>query len=128
MKKIFHCLLLVITAALLVSIEDGTVVRSAAAADNESNNQEENTSKSRVFTVHDTNRDRVLSRDEYSELMDKIDRRQAKKGPKRRSPLPASFDEIDTDGDDYISEDELVNELNKRLRKHRRHRSHGFSN
>ncbi len=129
MKKISHCLLLLISASLLSTIEDGTILRSAAAADKEINSREENLSKSRVFSVHDTNQDGALSRDEYSDLADKLDRRQqAKKGPKRRSSLPASFEEIDTDGDGYINEDELVDTLNKRLRKHRRHRSHGFSN
>jgi Ca2+-binding EF-hand superfamily protein len=116
-------------ASLLPAIEDGTVVRSAAAANNETNFRGENASKSPVFSVHDTNRDGVLSRDEYSELVRELDRRrQVKKGPKRRSSLPASFDEIDADGDGYITEDELVNTLKERLRKHRRHRSHGFSN
>jgi len=128
MNKILHCLLLVIFTSLLPANEGGTFVRSAVAADNETDSREENAPKSRVFSVHDTNRDGTLDRDEYSKLVDKLDRRRkANKGAKHRPLSPASFDEIDADGDDHISEDELVNSLNKRLRNHRRYRSHGFS-
>lgn len=126
MIKKSHCVLFLVSASLVVTIGDRTFLRSGFSA--ETGTRQENASNPRVYSMHDSNQDGFLSRDEYSQLVDKLDRRRQEKGsPKHGFSERATFEEIDTDGDGFISEDELVDTLNKLLRKHRRHRSHGFS-
>lgn len=75
-----------------------------------------------AFSIHDIDQDGFLSRDEY-QLFE--DRRNTTERPMRRFLPPLRFEEIDNDGDGYITEEEMTSALNQRLRKHRRYRSHG---
>lgn len=74
----------------------------------------------RIFSHHDENRDGLLSRAEYEKFVEKMKQRKKKSG--RIKPGLLSFDEIDSDNDNLLSEGELINALNKRLKEHRRYR------
>lgn len=79
-----------------------------------------------IFSVYDSDKDGFLSRSEYRNFVEHIEiKRKAKGKPEKRYKPPLNFDEIDTDGDGYISEDEMISALNKRLQKHRRYRYKG---
>lgn len=81
---------------------------------------------SRAFSIHDIDQNGSLSREEYSQLVEQIEiRRKATGRPMHRYSPSLRFEEIDGNGDDYITEDEMISALNKRLKKHRRYRYRG---
>lgn len=81
---------------------------------------------SRTFSIYDTDRNGSLSRDEYRQLVEQIEIRRKLTGRKMRRYLPPlRFEEIDSNYDEYLTEDEMISALNKRLRKHRRYRYRG---
>jgi Ca2+-binding EF-hand superfamily protein len=81
-----------------------------------------NVDKDRRFTVHDINQDGLLDRYEYERFIEyrNTHTRHAGKQPPRYGRHRHEFAEIDRDADGYITEDELIQVLNRRLRLQRR--------
>lgn len=78
---------------------------------------------SRAFSIYDIDRNGSLGRDEYRQFVEQIEIRRNSTGrPMRRYSPPLLFEEIDSNKDEYLTEDEMISALNKRLRKHRRYR------
>ena len=73
-----------------------------------------------IFSNHDKNQDGLLSRDEYAKFVEHMKQHKKKSG--RIRPGLLCFDKIDSDMDNQLSEGELINALNKRLKEHRRYR------
>ena len=81
---------------------------------------------SHTFSIHDTDRNGTLSRDEYRIFVEKIElRRQANGRARRVYTPPLRFEEIDENEDGQLTEDEMISILNKRLQRHRRYRYQG---
>ena len=77
----------------------------------------------RVFSVHDDNRDGLISRAEYLRF---VEHRRNRQEPRKRAYMPPlRFDQIDTDDDGYINKDEMIQALNTHLKQHRRYRYRG---
>jgi hypothetical protein len=71
----------------------------------------------RPFSVHDTNRDGYLDREEYRVL---LEMRRARRGQRRLAPQPApAFDEVDHDRDGLLDEAELTEALRHRMYRYR---------
>ena len=80
----------------------------------------------RAFSVHDTDRDGLLSRDEYRKFIEHVATQyQSMERPMRRVWPPLKFEVIDANGDGFITESELVYALNRRLEQRRRERWRG---
>jgi len=78
---------------------------------------------SRVFSIYDIDRNGSLSREEYHQFVAQIEIKRKSTGrPMRRYSPPLRFEEIDSNNDEYLTEDEMISALNKRLRKHRHYR------
>ncbi|MGD2119162.1 MAG: hypothetical protein PVG66_12435 [Chromatiales bacterium] len=79
-----------------------------------------------VFSAHDTNRDGVLSRDEYQQFTNGIrEWRQASGRPMHGFTPLLNFAAVDANHDGFISEDEMTSVLNQRLQQRRRYRFRG---
>ncbi len=79
-----------------------------------------------IFSIHDIDKSGTLSEAEYQQLVEHVELRRKSTGrPMRRFSPTLSFEEIDTNKDGFISEDEMISALNKRLKKHRRYRYRG---
>jgi len=77
----------------------------------------------RVFSVHDLDQDGYLTRREYELFLQRWRQHRAASGRRiEDSRRPPHFDDIDSNGDQLLSEDELTTVVRQRL--HRRHR-HG---
>ena len=77
-----------------------------------------------VFSIHDTNHDGLRDKFEYQQFISHRKRRNDDSSkPHRRRSSRFEFEEIDADGDGYITEDEIIVALNRRLRKQRRYRA-----
>ncbi|WP_260293187.1 EF-hand domain-containing protein [Sedimenticola hydrogenitrophicus] len=75
------------------------------------------------FSIHDLDRDGVLSRDEYQRFLAGVEhRRKTAEQPRSYLP-PLRFEEIDNNGDGYLNEDEMTSALNQRLQRHKRSRN-----
>ena len=119
-RRIFFTLTLV----LLLSIFFIDVM--AAPSENSPESNKNVLPCSRAFSIYDIDRDGSLSRDEYRQFVEQIEiRRNATGRPMRRYSPPLLFEEIDSNKDEYLTEDEMISALNKRLRKHRRYRYRG---
>lgn len=78
---------------------------------------------SHPFSIHDTDKNGLLNREEYRIFVEHFElRRRANGQTRHRYPPPLSFEEIDTDEDGYLTEDEVISSVNKRLQRHRRFR------
>ncbi len=76
-----------------------------------------------VFSIHDTDQDGSLSRDEYAAFVKKMEaHRLATQRPRRRQSTLFQFDDIDSNADGVLTEDEVTGSLNNRLRIQRRNR------
>lgn len=81
---------------------------------------------SRAYSIHDIDQSGSLSREEYRNFVVQIEiRRQATGRPMRRYSPPLRFEEIDSNDDGNITEDEMTSTLNERLKMHRRYRYRG---
>lgn len=69
-----------------------------------------------VFSIHDTNADGYLERDEYAVFLSRLWARRAHLMPHPPLRPPLVFDTIDSNADGRISEEELLNSLEGRLR------------
>lgn len=78
----------------------------------------------RPFSVHDRDQDGVLSRDEYAALRGRMQERQNQRDMAGRfhSPRPLDFDEVDANGDQQITEEELGAALEAQLERQRGYR------
>lgn len=95
-------------------------------ADSHSQSAEATQTRIAIFTIHDSNKDGYLSKTEYDEFVTQRDYKRRKSGrPMRRFSIPLEFNEIDSNHDQLINEEEMIDALNKRLRKHRRYRQQG---
>ena len=88
------------------------------------NGQGSNGNRLRVFSVHDSNQDGVLSKQEYQRFIEHLKLRQGEGRQQRHFPL-LRFEQIDTNKDGAITEDEMLHALNKRLERHQRERYRG---
>lgn len=73
----------------------------------------------RPFTVHDTDGNGYLSREEYRVLLELRRQRKHQRGRLASQPAP-DFDEIDRDRDGKIGELELTDMLHHSMRRYRR--------
>jgi EF-hand domain pair len=79
-----------------------------------------------IFSIHDIDKSGTLSEVEYQQLLEHVERHRKLTGrPMRRFSPTLKFKEIDINKDGYISEDEMISALNKRLQEHRRYRYKG---
>jgi len=77
----------------------------------------------RAFSIYDADQNGSLNRDEYHQLVEQIEIRRSEKGHHgRRNMPPLGYEEVDSNKDGLINEDEMISALNRRLRKHRRYR------
>lgn len=76
------------------------------------------------FSIHDLDRNGILSREEYGQFLTALEqRRKAADGSGKSYPPPLRFEEIDRNADGYLSEDEMTSALNRRLERHKRYRN-----
>lgn len=78
----------------------------------------ETAARSQPYTVHDTDGDGYLSREEYRTLLELRRANQRQRHPETAGLAPA-FEEIDHDGDGLISEVELGDMLQRGTHRHR---------
>lgn len=72
----------------------------------------------RPFSVHDTNRDGFLDREEYRQL---LEMRRARHRQRSIAPQPApAFDEVDDNRDSLLDEGELIEALRHRMHRYGR--------
>lgn len=102
---------------LLITLAVASQATEPTAADN---------GAARPFSIHDQDRDGRLSRDEYRLFLERTEQRREAGAQRGRNQRPTlRFDEIDSNGDGYLDEAEMVSALNKRLERHRQRRNRG---
>ncbi|WP_170142068.1 EF-hand domain-containing protein [Thioalbus denitrificans] len=74
----------------------------------------------RPFSVHDRDQDGVLSRDEYAALLGRMQERH--EAGRFLCPRPLDFEEVDANGDQQITEEELGAALESQLERQRGYR------
>ncbi|MCG6863561.1 MAG: hypothetical protein LJE70_20235 [Chromatiaceae bacterium] len=74
----------------------------------------------RPFSVHDTDGDGYLSREEYGLLLELRRERHRRRGRNEPQPAP-SFDEVDQNGNALIDESELTYALGQTMYRHGHH-------
>jgi Ca2+-binding EF-hand superfamily protein len=81
---------------------------------------------SRVFSVHDSDHNGLLSREEYGRFVEQLEthRLHRNQSPRHRFQ-PLQFEQIDSNQDGVLNEDEMVDALNLRLQQQRRQRYRG---
>lgn len=73
------------------------------------------------FTIHDSNRDGLLNKQEYQHFVEQLtNRHRANSHPLQPAPPPLRFEIIDSNSDGNITEEEMIEALNQRLRQQRR--------
>ena len=126
MKTVDKTSLFTIAAMLFLSSFFGTTDLPAEQPKSDLNSRKTAQPGSRAFSIHDTDQNGLLNRAEYYIFIEKIKlRRQANGRDRRHYPPPLRFEEIDSDEDGYLTEDEMISSLNKRLQRHRRYRLQG---
>ena len=79
-----------------------------------------------AFSIHDTDKNGSLNREEYHRFVSQTERRRkSSQIPVSRYSTLLKFEEIDLNADGHITEDELLDTLNRHLRHHRRYRYRG---
>jgi Ca2+-binding EF-hand superfamily protein len=76
--------------------------------------------QTRPFSVHDTNGDGYLSREEYGLLLELRRERHRQRGRMDPQPAPA-FDDVDRNGNGLIDESELADALGHTMYRYGRH-------
>jgi hypothetical protein len=76
--------------------------------------------QTRPFSVHDTDRDGYLSREEYGLLLELRRERHRQRGRIDPQPAPA-FDDVDSNGNGLIDESELTDALGRKRYRYGRH-------
>lgn len=77
----------------------------------------------RRFSVHDTNHDGLIDRYEFGKLVEhRHQHARHADGRPRYGRIEREFSELDENADGYITEDEMVQMLNRQLRQQRRYR------
>jgi hypothetical protein len=116
-------LLFIVVSALLLSSPFKVTDLLAAPSQNGLGSEIMIQPGSRVFSIHDVDKNGSLSREEYHYFVEQIEILHRTTGrPMRRYSQPLRFEEIDSNDDGYLTEDEMISALNKRLKKHRRYR------
>jgi Ca2+-binding EF-hand superfamily protein len=119
-------LLFIVVSALLLSSPFKVTDLLAAPSQNSLGSETMVQPGSRVFSVHDIDKNGSISREEYRHFVEQIEIRQRATGrPMRRYSQPLRFEVIDSNDNGYLTEDEMISALNKRLKKHRRYRYRG---
>ena len=79
-----------------------------------------------AFSIHDIDKNGSLSREEYHHFVSRTKkRRKSSRTSTTRYSALLKFEEIDVNADGDITEDELLDTLNRHLRQHRRYRYRG---
>ncbi|MCB1870054.1 MAG: hypothetical protein KDI43_16455 [Gammaproteobacteria bacterium] len=126
MKTVNKTSLFTVASMLFLSGFFGITDLPAEQPKNDLNSRKAVQPGSYVFSIHDTDQNGLLSREEYYIFIQQIElRRQANGRNRRHYPPPLRFEEIDSDEDGYLTEDEMISSLNKRLKRHRRYRYQG---
>ncbi|MCW8882787.1 MAG: EF-hand domain-containing protein [Sedimenticola sp.] len=113
-------LISVLLLIMLFEYRNGFAADSAQRPGHPPNDQ----SGSSAFSIHDLNQDGALSWEEYQQFLGKVEKRRKRdEQTGRRYAPPLRFEEIDTNKDGYLTEDEMINALNQRLQKHKRYRN-----
>lgn len=124
--NIHHNLLLFTIASALLLLSPKTTALQAEPQGDDSEQKKMLQPCSYVFSIHDIDKSGSLSKEEYQYFVEQIESRRKSTGrPMRRYSPALSFEEIDRNNDGYISEDELITALNKRIHKHKRYRQRG---
>jgi EF-hand domain pair len=117
---------LVIASALLLSGSMTITVLAAAPTPDDTGARQTARPGAPAFSIHDIDQDGYLSRAEYRHLIEQIENRRRATGRPMRRYLPfLRFEEVDRDDDGFITEDEMIASLKKRLQMHRRYRYRG---
>lgn len=124
--KIHHNLFFYTFASALFLLTLKSAPLLAASSENKLDQQKMFQPCAYVFSIHDIDKSGSLSKEEYHQFIMQIEnRRQSTRHLMRRYFPPLRFEEIDNDNGGYITEDEMISALNKRLHKHKRYRQRG---
>jgi EF-hand domain pair len=123
MKTYSNQFMLTITSVVLLSSFFNATDLMARPPQNKPESKKTTLPCPRIFSIHDADQNGSLNREEYRQFVEKIKARRETTGrPMRRFSTTLRFEDIDSNNDGHLSEDEMISVLNKRLKKHRRYR------
>ncbi|MCW8827071.1 MAG: EF-hand domain-containing protein [Gammaproteobacteria bacterium] len=123
MNKGYRYRLLTVALGFLSFCTYGVAPLYAAQPQNGNLHHRSKPTNAQVFSIHDIDKSGTLSRDEYQRFVEQIEERRKLTGkPMRRFSTTIKFDEIDIDGDGYLTEDEMVDAINVQKQRSRRYR------
>ena len=126
MNTVRHRLLFAVVTALFLASAFRIADLPADTAQNGAGPKAAGSPAPRVFSIHDIDQDGALSREKYRRLIEDIENRHNATGrPMHRLLPPLRFEEIDSNGDGLIVEDEMIAALNRRMERHRHYRYRG---
>ncbi|RDH81281.1 MAG: hypothetical protein DIZ80_14340 [endosymbiont of Galathealinum brachiosum] len=122
----FYQCLMIISIISLISCSVHKVEQQVLAKNNDPVSTKKMKRGERAFSIYDVDKNGLLSRDEYYYFEKHIeDKVKLARGKKKQSLPLLRFEEVDSDKDGFINEDEMISALNLRLQKHRRYRYRG---